>query len=118
MSKIQELIPQSDILCQNMKIAMETTFMIEKNSILLKQSEELKLRVSKPLHDAMANTENLLEEQRNLTEKLDISKMRLGDKMTEARNQWQSPDAKNPFGFPETLAQVCEEYLLFSTLIF
>ena len=30
-SKIQELIPQSDILCQSMKTAMETTYMIEKN---------------------------------------------------------------------------------------
>ena len=107
-SKIKELIPQCDILHQNMKIAMETTLSIEKNSILLKQSEELKLRVIKPLHDAMANTENLLEDQRNLTEKLDISKMQLGAKMAEARNEWQSPDARNPFCFPETLAQVCE----------
>ena len=107
-SKLQELIPQSDILCQSMKTAMETTYIIEKNSILLKQSEEMKLRLRNPLLAAMANTEELLEEQRDLKEKFDISKGRLGNKMTEAKNEWQSPDSKHPFVFPEDMKQVCE----------
>ena len=107
-SKIQELIPQSDILCQSMKTALETPYMIEKNSILLKQSEEMKLRLRKPLLEAMANTEELLEEQRDLKEKFDISKGRLGNKMTEAKDEWQSPVRNNPFEFPEVMKQVCE----------